>query len=147
MIENQQINMPKPAKRSAEADDTSITTKKQRVDKWDDIETLLPRDWQEALIVEISKDYFKAIKSKLTARGSAVIYPPINQVFDFARGPLNKTRVVILGQGKPIYTNGYRSISRPGSGSRPMLLGCPSNETATIAKKYLQGACYGYRRV
>lgn len=75
----------------------NINNKRRRVITWLEVEDLLPADWALALSTEVSKDYFLEIKRKLHAK-TAVIYPPIAEVFGFTRCSLNNVKIVILGQ-------------------------------------------------
>ncbi|KAL3898759.1 MAG: hypothetical protein SGCHY_002524 [Lobulomycetales sp.] len=65
---------------------------------WSNIEVILPLDWQEVLAAEFKKPYFAKIKAKLLAQ-KTVIYPPLENVFEFSRCPFKSCKVVILGQG------------------------------------------------
>lgn len=56
--------------------------------------------WQDVLGPEKSRPYFKSLMARVDeARAASVVFPPELDVFNaFALTPLNKVRVVILGQ-------------------------------------------------
>lgn len=56
--------------------------------------------WQDVLGPEKSRPYFKSLMARVDeARAASVVFPPEPDVFNaFALTPLNKVRVVILGQ-------------------------------------------------
>jgi len=60
----------------------------------------LPADWAEILSNEIQSPYFSTLADYVDAeRASHTVYPPEADVFNsFAYSPLERTRVVILGQ-------------------------------------------------
>lgn len=63
--------------------------------------TQLPEPWQELLQSEFDQPYFHAIRSKLVAEINAKkqVFPPPKLIFNaFNQCPLEKTKVVILGQ-------------------------------------------------
>ena len=61
----------------------------------------LPKDWAKHLDAEFEKDYMKELESfLLQEQGSGkLIYPKASEIFSaFHLTPLNKVRVVVLGQ-------------------------------------------------
>jgi len=60
----------------------------------------IEQSWKEALTSEFNSDYFVALKSFLVQeKQKFTLYPPGRKIFDaFNRTPLEKVRVVILGQ-------------------------------------------------
>ena len=64
------------------------------------IDPRIHESWKECLIEEFSQAYFSALKNFLVEeKKSHVVYPPGNKIFAaFDRTPLEKVKVVILGQ-------------------------------------------------
>ena len=61
---------------------------------------MIGNDWDDALKEEFKKDYFLKIKEFIEEEyKTKTIYPPKKEIFNaFKLCPLNKTKVVILGQ-------------------------------------------------
>ncbi|KAI8819819.1 uracil-DNA glycosylase-like protein, partial [Fimicolochytrium jonesii] len=57
-------------------------------------------DWYQAFLPEMQKPYFQKIKRFLDeeARKGKVVYPAANEIYTFTKCPLNKVKVVIIGQ-------------------------------------------------
>lgn len=108
--------------------------------------------WAAALDTEFKKPYFTALRDALHARadGGEVIYPPADKVWAaFESCPLNKVRVVIIGQDpyiRPGQAEGLsfsvpRGVSQPPSlcnifqEIRTDLLQVHNNATTTAANK------------
>ena len=78
---------------------SSLGTLKQDSDKLDAIK--LEPSWKKALHVEFEQDYMKKLRQFLTSelKNKKRLYPKASEYFAaFEHTPLNKVRVVILGQ-------------------------------------------------
>lgn len=68
--------------------------------KWGDKMVHIGNDWDEILIGEFDKEYYKAIREVLKKEYfSRTVFPPMNDIFNALRyTPYSETKVVILGQ-------------------------------------------------
>jgi uracil-DNA glycosylase len=67
----------------------------------DTLKSLIPADWQKALAKDLATPSFAKLESFLAAenKSGANIFPPRNQIFAaLSQTPLNKVRVVVIGQ-------------------------------------------------
>jgi hypothetical protein len=71
------------------------------------LQSLTEASWRDALLPEFKKPYFKSIATFLAKEEKAgkQIFPPKDQIWTaFNETPIEKVKVVILGQGMPIHT-------------------------------------------
>ncbi|KAJ3383822.1 hypothetical protein HDU92_003914 [Lobulomyces angularis] len=60
---------------------------------------LFNEDWYNALKTEFEKPYYKELKKKVeNARKISKVYPPVNEMYSFAKFELSQIKVIILGQ-------------------------------------------------
>lgn len=63
------------------------------------LEKYVPKDWAEQLSNYIDVETFKSIRNKIgEERKTRIIYPESKEIFKAFQMPLNKVKVVIIGQ-------------------------------------------------
>jgi uracil-DNA glycosylase len=61
--------------------------------------TAIDASWSQFITIETNKDYFKVLNTFITQDyTNAIVFPPVNDVFNALKTPLTSVSVVVLGQ-------------------------------------------------